>query len=87
MVYISRYNSFGIKQQSSCAKSISQKILLATWKSSLDKQALGPMKVRCPSVGECPGQEPGVGVLVNRGRGKGWGFSEEKPGKRITFEI
>jgi hypothetical protein len=40
-------------------------------------EALGLVKVRCPSVGEC--QEVGVGGLINRGR-EGWigGFSEGK---------
>jgi hypothetical protein len=37
-------------------------------------KALGLVKVLCPSVGECQGQEAGVGGLVSRGRGKGiWG--------------
>jgi hypothetical protein len=31
-------------------------------------KALGPVKVLCPSVGECQGQEAGVGGLVSRGR-------------------
>jgi hypothetical protein len=33
-------------------------------------EALGPVKALCPSVGECQGQEAGVGGLVSRGRGK-----------------
>jgi hypothetical protein len=33
-------------------------------------EALGPMKVQCPSVGECQDQEVGVGGLVSRGRGE-----------------
>jgi hypothetical protein len=42
--------------------------------SSMGGEALGPVKVLCPSVGECQGQEVGVGGLVSRGRGKGiWG--------------
>ena len=36
-------------------------------------EALGPVKALCPSVGECQGQEAGVGGLVSRGRGKGKG--------------
>jgi hypothetical protein len=36
---------------------------------------LGPVKARCPSVGECQDQEAGMGGLVRRGREKGiWGF-------------
>jgi hypothetical protein len=36
-------------------------------------EALGPVKVLCPCVGECQGQEMGVGELVSRGRGHGMG--------------
>jgi hypothetical protein len=36
-------------------------------------EALGPVKARCPSVGECQGQKMGVGGLVSRVRGKGMG--------------
>ena len=32
-------------------------------------KGLGPVKVLCPSIGEC--QEVGVGELVSRGMGKG----------------
>jgi hypothetical protein len=35
-------------------------------------EALGPVKVLCPSVGECQDQEVGVGRLVSR-RGNGIG--------------
>jgi hypothetical protein len=50
-------------------------------------KALGPVKVICPSRGECQGQEVGVGGLVSRDGGGGREFSEGKLGKRITFEI
>jgi hypothetical protein len=52
-------------------------------------EALSPMKALCPSVGECQGQEAGVGGLVSRSRaeGIGGGGSEEKPGKGIVFEM
>jgi hypothetical protein len=51
-------------------------------------EALGPMKVLYPSLGECQGQEAGVGGLVSRGRRDGiGGVSEGKPGKGITFEM
>jgi hypothetical protein len=33
-------------------------------------EALGPVKVLCPSVGECQGQDSGVGGLGSRGRRK-----------------
>ena len=36
---------------------------------SVRGEALGPVKALCPSVGECQGQEAGVGVLVSRGSG------------------
>jgi hypothetical protein len=35
----------------------------------MGEEALGPVKTLCPSVGECHGQEAGVGGLVNRGKG------------------
>jgi hypothetical protein len=50
-------------------------------------EALGPLKVLCPSIGECRGQEVGVGGLGSRGRGRDRGFFEEKLGKGITFEM
>jgi hypothetical protein len=50
-------------------------------------EALGPVKVLCPSVGECQGQEVGVGGLGSRGRRGDRGFSEGKLGKGITFEM
>jgi hypothetical protein len=50
--------------------------------------ALGPVKALCPSVGECQGQEAGVGVVVSSRRREGLrGGSEGKPGKGITFEM
>jgi hypothetical protein len=42
--------------------------------SPMREKALGPVKVLCPSVGECQGQEAGVGELVSRGWGEGGGF-------------
>ena len=36
-------------------------------------EVLGPVKALWPSVGECQGQEAGVGGLVSRGRGKKMG--------------
>jgi hypothetical protein len=51
-------------------------------------EALGHVKVLCPSVGECQGQEVEVSGLVTKGkRGEDRGFSEGKPGKGITFEM
>ena len=42
-----------------------------------------PVKALHPSVGECQGQEAGVGGLVSRGQGGNRKFSEEKPGDNI----
>ena len=39
--------------------------------SSMGGEALVPVKVLCPSIGECQSQDVGVGGLVSRGRGKG----------------
>ena len=39
-----------------------------TW-SSMGGEALGLVKVLCPSIGECQGQEVGVGGLVRMERG------------------
>ena len=36
----------------------------------MEGEALGPVKVLCPSIGECLGQEAGVGRLGNRRRGE-----------------
>jgi hypothetical protein len=36
-------------------------------------EALGPVKDPCPSIGDCQGQEVGVGGLLSRGRGEGIG--------------
>jgi hypothetical protein len=39
---------------------------------------VGPVKALCTSVGECPGQEEGVSVLVSRGKREGiGGFQRE----------
>jgi hypothetical protein len=52
-------------------------------------EALGPVKVLCPSIGECLGQKAGVGGLGSRGSGEreDRGFLEGKLGKGITFEM
>jgi hypothetical protein len=50
-------------------------------------EALDPVKVLCPSVGECQGQEAGVGGLVKEVGECDRGFLEGKPGKGITFEM
>ena len=45
------------------------------------------MKILCPSIGGCQGQELGVGGLGSSGRGGHRGFLESKLGKGITFEM
>jgi hypothetical protein len=35
----------------------------------MGREALGLVKVLCPSIGECQGQEAGVGRLEGRGMG------------------
>jgi hypothetical protein len=41
--------------------------------SSVGGETFGPVKVLCPSIGECQGQEVSVGRLVSRGRMEGIG--------------
>jgi hypothetical protein len=51
-------------------------------------EALGLAKILCPSIGECQGQEAGVGGLGSRGRGEVIGdFWRGILGKGIAFEI
>jgi hypothetical protein len=51
-------------------------------------EALGPVKALYPSIGECQGQETGVGGVWSRGCGGGdRRFSEGNIGKQIPFEI
>ena len=51
-------------------------------RSSMGGEALGPVKVLCPSIGECQGQKAGVGGLVSWGRGERiggfWRGNQEK---------
>jgi hypothetical protein len=49
-------------------------------------EALGSVKVLCPSIGECQVQGTGVGVGGGIGWGVFWGWGWE-PGKGITFEM
>jgi hypothetical protein len=53
-------------------------------------EVLGPVKILCPSIGECQGQKEGVGGLVSRRRGDGIGdrwFSKGKLGQGVPFEM
>jgi hypothetical protein len=53
----------------------------------MGREALDPVKVLYPNIGECQGQEAGVGGLGSREGGGHRGLSEGKLGKRITFEM
>jgi hypothetical protein len=54
----------------------------------MGREALGPVKVLCPSIGECHGQEAGVGGFGSKLRqGVDRGFSKKKLGKGVTFEL
>jgi hypothetical protein len=50
-------------------------------------EALGPVKVTCPRIGECQSKEVGVDGLVRRQEGRDWEFLERKLGKGTTFEM
>ena len=51
-------------------------------------EAVGPVKVLCHSIGECQGQEVGMGGLRSRERGIGdREFLEWKLGKGTSFEM
>ena len=50
-------------------------------------EALGLVKIICPSTGECQGQEAGVGGLGSRAGEIYRGLSERKLGKGIAFEM
>ena len=52
-----------------------------TW-SLMRGKAPGPVKVLCPSVGKCQGQEAEEGGLVSRERGLGIGVFREEKRKR-----
>jgi hypothetical protein len=54
------------------------------------REALGPVKVLCPSIAESQGQEAGVGGLMSRerrGKDRRRGFVKGKPRKGIRFEM
>jgi hypothetical protein len=53
--------------------------------SSMGGETLGPVKVLCPSIGNCQGWEVGMGGLVSRGRGDGMGVfrGETRKGDNI----
>jgi hypothetical protein len=50
-------------------------------------EALGPVKVLCPRIEECQGQEWKWVSWGPGGGGGDRGFLEEKLGKGITFEM
>jgi hypothetical protein len=50
-------------------------------------EALGPVKVLCPSIGDARIRKQYWLGWEAGGWGRGWEFSEGKLGMRITFEI
>jgi hypothetical protein len=50
-------------------------------------EALGLVKIICPSTGKCQGQEVGVGGLGSRAGGVYRELSERKLGREIAFEM
>jgi hypothetical protein len=58
-------------------------------RASMGGEALGPVKARCPSVGECQDKEAGVCGLMSRVRGWNSFFfpPEGKLEKGKTFEM
>ena len=55
--------------------------------SLMGGEALGLVKILCPTIGKFQGQEEGVDRLGSRGGGGDRGFLERKLGKGITFEM
>jgi hypothetical protein len=59
----------------------------------MGEEVLVSLKAQCPSVGECEGEEAGVGgwgstLIEAVGGGMGWGFvGGGESGKGITFEM
>ena len=49
-------------------------------------KAIGPVKALCPRVGECQGQEAGVGGLVSRRRGEGIGGGGFQRGNHLKYK-
>jgi hypothetical protein len=47
----------------------------------VEGEAVGLVKILGPSIGECQGQEVGVGRLGSRGRGEGIGIFKEETRK------
>jgi hypothetical protein len=71
-------SSLGLNHQSKkthCGTHGSSCICSRGWSrwSSMGGEALGPVKVLCPRIGECQGQEAAVGWLGSRGRREGKG--------------
>jgi hypothetical protein len=50
-------------------------------------EALGPVKALFLSIGECQGQEAGVGRLGSRERGEDIGIFTEKLGKSLKYKF
>jgi hypothetical protein len=50
-------------------------------------EALGPVKVLCPSIGECKGQKAGMSGLGSRERVEGIGYFGGEIRKGIIFKM
>jgi hypothetical protein len=53
----------------------------------MGEEALSLVKILCPSIEECQGQEVGVGGLGSRGREEGFGILKEETRKGDSIKI
>ena len=53
----------------------------------MGREALGFVKIICPSIGECQGQEAGSGWVGEQGEGEGIGYFEEDTRKGGIIEM
>ena len=83
------YRIFLIHSTSTPQSCVSSCICSRGWPTwpSMGGEALGLAKILCPSIGECLGQEMGVGELGSRAGGRYRGLSERKLGKGVAFEM
>lgn len=53
----------------------------------MGREALGFVKIMCPSIGECQGQEAGCAWVGEQGEGEGIGYFEEDTRKVGIIEM
>ena len=53
----------------------------------MGEEALDPVKVLCPSIGECQGQEAGCAWVGEQGEGEGIGYFQEDTRKGGIIEM